>query len=244
MKFKFNKTFLKQMFLRNRRQLEVDLLPSSKRLYFSPVYFGQYQVTLPLLKKHVKGRFIDLGCGDLPFKEQLAPFVSVYDSLDFFPGNSEVTYVSDLQQIDQVADEIYDSAMCLEVLEHIPNPARAINEIFRILKPGGICVVSVPHLSRLHEEPYDFYWFTRYGLQYLFEQQENFKIIHLQNRGGLMSFLGHQLSTVMLVTVWGVPVIRQIIWFLNSWLVTRLCYYIDRWLDFPGVFALGDTVII
>jgi SAM-dependent methyltransferase len=132
--------------------------------------------------------------------------------------------------------------VCLEVLEHVPDPFQAVREIHRILKEGGILIVSVPHLSRLHDEPHDYYRYTRHGLRYLLEQN-GFDIQVLEQRGGLFSFLGHQLSTLVLGLVWRIPLLRQMAWFINSWLVVRGADLLDRHLDRSGIFALGYTVV-
>jgi SAM-dependent methyltransferase len=226
----------------NRRQLELDLLSSSQRRYCSPIYYGQYRVTLPLMQEYVKGRLLDLGCGDSPFKDVLLDRVTHYDSLDLFPRSEGVTYVSDIQDMAEVPTGVYDSAICLEVLEHVPDPFRAIGEIYRILAPGGTLIVSVPHLSHLHDEPHDYYRYTQYGLTYLLEQA-GFTVTHLHQRGGLFSFLGHQVSSIMLGTLWRVPVVRRITWFLNSWLITRLCYRLDMIFSQWGIFASGYTAV-
>jgi len=65
-----------------------------------------------------------------------------------------------------------DVAVCLEVLEHVPDPARAIHEIGRILKPGGRAVISVPFAYPLHDVPYDFQRLTRYQLARFAEKAE------------------------------------------------------------------------
>lgn len=226
----------------NRRQLELDLLVSPDRFLFSPIYFAQYQVTLPLMQKFIKGRLLDLGCGDLPFKDKLLAQVSCYDTLDLFPRDIEPTFTSDIQNMSIVPSENYNSAICLEVLEHIPDPLRAIHEMYRILVPGGVLIVSVPHLSRLHDEPHDYYRYTRYGLTYLLEQV-GFTIICLEPRGGLFSFLGHQISTIVLGSVWPVLFVRKIAWFLNSWLITKLCYHLDSISNLSEIFTAGYTVV-
>ena len=226
----------------NRKRLEHDLLNTSQRPLFSPVYYGQYHVTLPLLKKFAHGRLIDLGCGDMPFQDLLAGQIESYDSLDFFPRNDRVTYVGDIQHMDMIPSNTYDTAVCLEVLEHIADPFMAMREIHRILKVGGVLIASVPHLSRLHDEPHDYYRYTQHGLRYLLEQN-GFSIQILTRRGGLFSFLGHQVSTLILGLVWRIPVLRQLAWFLNSWLVVRGADLLDHYLDRSGVFALGYTVV-
>lgn len=234
--------YWKEKIRANRRQLELDLLSSPQRHLFSPIYYSQYQVTLPLMQKFVKGRLLDVGCGDLPFKDKLLQQVTRYDSLDLFPRGTELTYVNDVQDMATVPSENYDSAICLEVLEHVPDPFRAAREIYRVLVPGGVLIVSVPHLSRLHDEPHDYYRYTKYGLTHLLKQA-GFTLLFLQRRGGLCSFLGHQISTMLLGLVWSVPVIREVGWFLNSWLVTRLCYQLDLILNRSEIFTAGYTAV-
>jgi len=230
-------------FLRkNRQRIELDLIDSPSRHLFSPVALSQQNVTFPMVKKYANGRLIDLGCGFMPYKKALAGQIEIYDSLDLFPKTPEVTYTADIQDMRVIQDCVYDSALCIEVLEHVPDPLRASREISRILKPEGYLILSVPHLSRLHEEPYDFYRFTKYGLQVILEQA-GFRIVDLRARGGLLSFIGHQVSTIFLGFAWGIPVVKDIAWFLNSWLVTRPCYFLDRSLWPNGVFAQGYSVV-
>jgi SAM-dependent methyltransferase len=225
-----------------RRALERDLACSPVRQFFSPAVYSHYRVTLPLINEHVRGRLIDLGCGDMPFRGYVSGRVSGYDGLDLFPRSAAVTYVGDVQDMAMVADNVYDSALCLEVLEHVPDPSAAVREIYRILKPGGRLIVSVPHLSRLHDEPHDYYRFTRHGLRHLL-QQAGFEVIALVKRGGLFSFLGHQVSTLALSLTWSVPVLKSATWMANTWGVTRPCYWLDSRSDRSGVFAMGYSAV-
>lgn len=65
-----------------------------------------------------------------------------YESTDLMmPG---VTFQADLQHMDMVEDETYDIIVCSHVLEHVRNDAQAMSELYRILKPDGVCLVLVP----------------------------------------------------------------------------------------------------
>jgi SAM-dependent methyltransferase len=225
-----------------RRRLELDMLSKPDRRYYSPVYYGQYQVTLPLMERHAHGRLIDLGCGDSPFRDVLLTRVTAYDSLDLFPEGRGLTYVADIQDMAAVPDNAYDTALCLEVLEHVPDPFRAAREIARILAPGGVLIVSVPHLSRLHAEPHDYFRYTRYGLRRVLEQA-GLEVIELRQRGAVFTFLGHQLSTLVLTLTWGIPVLRRIAWFANRYAITRACYGLDRLLPKSDILAAGYTAL-
>ena len=228
------KSFLKA----NRRRIEEELEGSERWKYFSPAILYQYRVTLPMAKRFVRGQLIDLGCGRMPYRAALLPLVEDYDGLDPFPRSDQVRYTCSMTDMTEVPDASYDSAICLEVLEHVPDPAAALRETARILKPGGWLVLSVPHLSRLHDEPHDYFRYTSHGLCRLLESS-GFEVVELQVKGGLFGFLSHQFSTLLLTTVWGVPLLRDLVYALNAWLVTRPAVFLDRHLDRGGLFALG-----
>jgi len=66
------------------------------------------------------------------------------------------------------ADASVDAIFCLEVLEHVQSPERAVAEIYRILCPGGLIIGSTPFLLGIHDSPTDYFRFTRHGLKLLF----------------------------------------------------------------------------
>ncbi len=80
------------------------------------------------------------------------------------PGVDIVASVYDLP----FQDGEFDVVLCMSVLEHLKEPARAITEMRRCLKAGGRIIVSVPFLFPIHDAPGDFWRFTKYGLQELF----------------------------------------------------------------------------
>jgi SAM-dependent methyltransferase len=55
------------------------------------------------------------------------------------------------------------------VLEHTRNPRQVILEFARVLKPGGKLAMVVPFLWEEHQEPQDYFRFTRYGVRLLFD---------------------------------------------------------------------------
>lgn len=222
----------------NWRKVLQEFRGSSQRRYLSPAIYAQYKVVLPLMSRYIHGKMIDLGCGDMPFRELLINQVDTYDSLDLWPQCEDITFVGDIEDMSIIEPCVYDSAICLEVLEHVPNPHQAIKEIRRILKPSGIVLISVPHLSRLHDIPRDYFRFTSYGLTHLL-QLAGFEIIDIKTKGGIFCFLGHQLSIIIMGCCWGIPVIRRIAFAIVKYCVAIPCYKMDQFFDLNRLFALG-----
>jgi SAM-dependent methyltransferase len=231
-----------QWLTKRRKQIEEDLPTIHQRRYLSPVFYAQYASAVPALRRYLHGKVIDLGCGTTPFWEIIADQVEVYHGLDRWPRSDKITFVGDLQNMGMLPEASYDGALCMEVLEHLPDPFQAVAEIFRILKPGAPLVLTVPHLSRLHDIPHDYYRYTQYGLRYLLEHN-GFVIGELEAKGGLFCFLGHQLSTILLSSTWLVPAIRPFVWQINKWLVTLPCYKADQWLGTSTLFAVGYLAV-
>lgn len=64
-------------------------------------------------------------------------------------------YTGDIWSIEEV-DAHFDAILCTEVLEHIPYPIQAVNELARLLKPGGTMILTVPSNCLRHMDPYFF----------------------------------------------------------------------------------------
>lgn len=70
------------------------------------------------------------------------------------------------------ADETYDAIICESVLEHVEDPIRAAQELYRVTKKGGYCYVYVPFLYYYHAEKgyyKDFWRFTEDSIRYMFK---------------------------------------------------------------------------
>lgn len=212
---------------RNRSRLEVDLRDSWKRSYFSPAVLSLSSALLPRLRAVARGTLLDVGSGTMPFRSSVIDLVDEYRSLDVEPRVPDVDVIADVRDMRPVGSETCDVVLCSQVLEHIPDPASALTEMMRVLRPGGSLVLTVPFLSRLHEEPADYFRFTQYGLASLLEGA-GFRIVAIVPAGSFCSFIGHQISTVVVCSVWDVPVVSGAAFWLNLLLVVLPCSWADR----------------
>jgi len=73
----------------------------------------------------------------------------------------------------------FDAVVMAETLEHIPTPHLALENIYRNLKDGGRLILTAPFIFPIHDQPHDYYRFTRYGLEYLLRQ---FRDVSIQER--------------------------------------------------------------
>lgn len=92
---------------------------------------------------------------------------SSVETLDIDP-DSRATYIADItRQNDEIPGERFDLVVCTEVLEHTLDPFAAVEEIGRLLKPGGILLLTTPFNFRIHGPLPDCWRFTEHGLRAL-----------------------------------------------------------------------------
>jgi len=105
---------------------------------------------------------------------------------DIQPGPG-VDIVADAQDMPQIPSESGDCIFLVSVLQHIPSPQRAIDEAFRVLRPGGIIYVNVPFIFVYHQDPEDFNRFSVPGLEFLCTRFE--RIASGSQRGPASTFV-------------------------------------------------------
>jgi SAM-dependent methyltransferase len=227
----------------NRQAIDLALaqdVDGRKRL--SPALLGLTEAVVPVLHARAKGRFLDAGCGTQPFRAVVEGQVTRYLTLDVEARTDGVDYIADLEDMNVVPDASVDTVLCSEVLEHVPHPDRAVGEIARVLKPGGTLVITVPFMARLHEEPHDYFRYTRHGLRRLLGDA-GFDLDDIAETGSLFSFLGHQLSVLLLGLTWHRPTIRRVAVAINAVAVVRTAAALDRLTRMARLLPLGYVAV-
>lgn len=126
--------------------------------------------TMDEVKEMVSGKLLDVGCGNKPYASIFETRVQQYIGLEKGRGRYERTDVwGDVLAL-PIRDQTCDTVLCNQVLEHVPQPQLAIDEMARVLRPGGYLILTAPHIWGLHEVPHDYFRFTPYGLRHLAEK--------------------------------------------------------------------------
>jgi SAM-dependent methyltransferase len=112
----------------------------------------------------------DIGAQNGPYAEHFPRRIGI----DIRPG-AGVSVIGDAQALG-IRDGAFEVVLCTEVLEHLPDPQRAVDEMFRVLEPGGELLLTTRFLFPIHDAPRDYFRFTKYGLRHLLRR---FEIIEL-----------------------------------------------------------------
>ena len=155
-------------------------------------------------------RILDAGAGELQYRKWCGHLDYVSQDFNQYDGQgdgaglqtnqfdtSKIDIVSDITHI-PVADESFDAVMCIEVLEHVPDPNRAVAELTRVLKKGGYLIVTAPFCSLTHFAPYHFATgFNRYFYQQVLG--EHYNTLDLQANGNYYQYLAQEIMRVPMV---------------------------------------------
>lgn len=94
-----------------------------------------------------------------PHYRSFFPDATAYEVINVGPGK-HVTYVCDIHNLENVPLEAFDAIICTQVFEHLAYPEKAAVSLYRLLKPGGVVLLTAPFLNPVHYVPTDFRRFT------------------------------------------------------------------------------------
>jgi SAM-dependent methyltransferase len=134
------------------------------------------------------GRLLDLGAGSKPYEPLYRSFVADCVSVDVPSSPHDTTDVDVMATADDLPfdDGSFALVIATEVLEHCPDPAAVMEEVARVLAPGGRAFVTTPFFVPLHELPHDYYRFTPSALRRLAEDAA-LDVVSIQPRGSYLS---------------------------------------------------------
>lgn len=144
------------------------------------------------------GRVFDAGAGEGGYREHF--HAQRYCGLDLGVGDrawdySKLDVLGDLTSL-PFRDGTFDATLNVVTLEHVREPARVIEELARVLTPGGRILIVAPHEWEEHQQPHDYFRYTRYGLRYLLERA-GFREIQVEPVGGFFRLLSRRLLNAL-----------------------------------------------
>jgi SAM-dependent methyltransferase len=183
--------------MRSQPRSDSALMKYLKRTWLDPFHISHRTLERGLARHsgQIRGRVLDVGCGTKPYR-RLFPAATQYYGTEthrtFTAGTqADVTAFGEALPFRAGA---FDGVVCTEVLEHVPEPADFLREMVRVLRPGGVLLLTTPQTWGLHEEPYDFYRYTKYGLQYLFGKA-GLEMVEVAPTTGTLGTVGQRLSS-------------------------------------------------
>ena len=124
-------------------------------------------------------RFIRTHAGDIygrvleikepEYSRQFAAPGSTVDVLDLDPSNPQADIIDDVQTCAKIADSTYDCVILTQVIQLVPDVPSAIANVFRVLRPGGVLLITACGISQgVASQEGEFHWsFYRAGLRRL-----------------------------------------------------------------------------
>lgn len=222
--------------LKERGRSASDYYAGREEYFFlTPASLTLLRGLLPLIEEHCRGRVLDAGAGRGAYRDLLLRYADEYVGMDI-RESSATSVIGDAQRL-PFADDSFDTVFCSQVLEHVPEPWLALAEFRRVLRPGGALILSVPHISWLHNEPHDYFRYTRHALVFLLKEA-GLGGVQVSPAGGLLSLLGHICSTLWVNLLFGVPVVRFVVRLMNS-LWVRSVAWLDGIVERRKLFALN-----
>lgn len=162
---------------------------------------------------------LDIGAGLAPYRQMAIRAGYAYQSHDFskYKPSSDARglqntsweypkhdYICDILDIPPKAKARV--VLCTEVLEHVPDPVRALAHISELVEPSGLLIITVPFLSLMHQAPY---WFqaglSPFWFQYWIPRN-SLSILELTVNGDYVDLMTQEVER--LLTVKGVRVAR------------------------------------
>jgi SAM-dependent methyltransferase len=168
-------------------------------------------------------RVLDVGCGEKPYLPYFAT-ASEYVGVDVDDG-AQADLIGAAESL-PVEDASFDLVLCIQVLEHVDDPARAVRELERAVRPGGRVLVATHGVYPYHPGPADHWRWTHTGLAKLLGDNGGWTSVEVVPGSGTASSVG------LVVGVYVDQVAQRLhaVWLGRAvnWTVNSLAGWLDR----------------
>ena len=170
-----------------RRFHAADILWCERFILPTPLHAGfwvrrRLRAAMTEACEKANGVLFDVGCGQKPYAAMFAGRVTRYIGMEYAPDAGYRGNAADLcgdAAAIPLASGTVDTALCTEVLEHVPDPDAVVREIARVLKPGGTVICTAPFCYPVHDSRHDYFRYSpgtvammmrRHGLEVVSER--------------------------------------------------------------------------
>lgn len=203
-------------------------------------------------------KILDVGAGGQPYRKYCShleyraqDFAQLDESNLSEGGYGKLDYISDICSIPE-KDSYFDAVLCTEVLEHVPEPALALKEIGRLLKPGGGLILTAPLGSFLHQQPYHYYGGYTPFFYDKYLKNACFDSICVEQNGGFFRYYAQECQRVYIVlfsrrgfrSLWRWVLFPVEVFCACIFVVALplICYFLDKFVKTPDI-TIGYHVL-
>lgn len=218
--------------------------PTGSEMYISNTLLKESLTEVAI--KYARGRLLDIGCGNKPYKSLFNNVINEYIGCDIVQSSRNCVDVICPSDKLSFEEGVFDTVLSTQVIEHVENPAALLGEAFRVLKKDGVIIVSGPFFWHLHEEPYDFFRFTKYGFETLFKNA-GFKIVEIKPSGGKWTTIAQLFLNVIYSSFkrkrWWKKAIKLFFIHLGgTWCINKVAFWLDK-RNYDSLLTLNYVVV-
>lgn len=148
------------------------------------------------LAKNDPIKLIDVGCGSRPFEQELYSYNAKINYIGIDPDNESLADKIQSATAIEYPDDYFDAAIYSEILEHVYDSEKTINEMKRIMKNNAIVYISTPFFFNIHGAPHDYLRYTYFWYKQAFKNDE---ILYIRASNSIFS--SALLSTILTLEI-------------------------------------------
>ena len=196
-----------------------DMHPSSNHHHYIVLSLLNNWIT-DIALEQASGVLLDYGCGGQPYRSLFETRVNQYIGADVEAAiGIKLDLIIEPEAPLALASQSVDTILSTQTLEHVLHFRRYLAECRRLLRPRGHLILTVPMQWRMHEVPFDYWRFTKYGVLAALEEQ-GLEVIHLSPCGGAWALLGQLLNSHLAASRKGTKAL--------FWLINRAALWMDK----------------